>query len=688
MRNLKFKDQLLIGFSVIIIFSLISNFIAVYELQNIKKGTELIIKHPFTVSNAVKDININITAIHRTMKDLALAKTNQEIEAAKVLVNHHDSLIHKAFRVVINRYLGDKKEVMDMYKDYNRWEIIRNEVIDLKIKGFDAEAIAITQGKGDAHVKLLIKETDGLINFALNKADEFNSSVKDKSNSVIEYIVIIMSFLLIISILSSIIISRSILTPIHHFIVQLGDIFNSKQSFITEKIKMDERYALNYTVTELKSAYNKIFEQNIKLNSFNAELEKRVNEKTYELQVQNEEYQSLNKIYLDQNERLSQLNDKLEEKRILFAETEKIGRVGGWEFNIDTHKQKWTDETYKIHELDTSFNPSIENGIDFYTLKSKPIIKKAIDQAIESGKPFDLELEIITAKGNLKNVHVIGKTDLTNSKVIGFIQDITDKKKIEIELKESERHLREANITKDKFFSIIAHDLKSPFIALLGLSEILMEKHSEYNNEKREYLIKSIYISADNAFKLIDNLLNWSRSQSDGLEFIPTNISLKTSLDETVKALDGQIKQKDINVIDTISDKTKIYADKNMLETTLRNLISNAIKFTPRGGEVKVNAEQNNDNMILTVSDNGIGMDRETLDNIFNISEKTSSYGTENETGTGLGLILCKEFIEKHGGDIWVDSELGQGSSFHVAIPFKLNGVLKNKPEIHDEYMI
>ncbi len=249
--------------------------------------------------------------------------------------------------------------------------------------------------------------------------------------------------------------------------------------------------------------------------------------------------------------------------------------------------------------------------------------------------------------------------------------DITDSKKAEQALKESEEKLRKSNQTKDKFFSIIGHDLKSPFNAILGFSEILLKKHKDYDNEKREKLIKSVNDSANSAFKLLENLLTWSRSQSGVIKYSPEKLNLKILLFETLFDLQGQADKKNINVLDDISENELVFADKNMLATVLRNLISNAIKFTNNGGNIIISSKKQTDSNFVEISveDTGVGIPKDTIDRLFRIDKNTSTQGTENEAGTGLGLILCKEFVEKHGGKIWAESEIGKGSEFIFSIP-------------------
>ena len=257
--------------------------------------------------------------------------------------------------------------------------------------------------------------------------------------------------------------------------------------------------------------------------------------------------------------------------------------------------------------------------------------------------------------------------------LLGVAVDITDRKKAERALKESEAELRESNETKDKFFSIIAHDLKSPFNAILGFSSILVENHKEYDEDERDMMIKTVNNSANNAFKLLENLLTWSRSQSGKIPFIPEELYFKILLIETISNLQASANQKQIQLIETISEEEVIFADKNMISTVLRNLISNAVKFTNKGGNIVISsqAHSNSNFLEISVKDSGVGIPKEKIDDLFRIDKDTSTKGTENEKGTGLGLILCKEFVAKHGGKIWVESEIDKGSTFYFTIPNK-----------------
>ena len=265
----------------------------------------------------------------------------------------------------------------------------------------------------------------------------------------------------------------------------------------------------------------------------------------------------------------------------------------------------------------------------------------------------------------------IFNSDNTRNSLAVFGRDVTMIKKTEQALKESEAKLKESNQTKDKFFSIIAHDLKSPFNAILGFSKILLEKHKEFDEKKREKLIKVVNNSANSAFKLLENLLTWSRSQSGGIEYSPEQLFVKILLFETMFNLQGQADKKNITVLDGVLEDELIFVDKNMISTVLRNLISNAIKFTSKGGSIILSSKKHTENGFIEISveDTGVGISKDRIDNLFRIEKNSSTLGTENEQGTGLGLILCKEFVEKHNGKIWVESEEGKGSKFIFSIP-------------------
>jgi len=246
-----------------------------------------------------------------------------------------------------------------------------------------------------------------------------------------------------------------------------------------------------------------------------------------------------------------------------------------------------------------------------------------------------------------------------------YMRDISERKKFENELKEKNAELEETNAIKDKFFKIIAHDMKNPFISLLGASELLYENAPKYDSEKIATLAKVLNDSAKNGYDMLLNLLDWARSQAGNIIFKREKINLKELLDKNLSNSIEFASGKMIKLIFDIPNDMIVYADKNMLETILRNLINNALKFTPKFGEVTVGTKNENGSFIIFVKDTGVGIEKKDFDKLFRTDIKYSQQGTEHEGGTGLGLLLCKEFVEKHGGKIWVESEAMKGSIFY-----------------------
>jgi signal transduction histidine kinase len=254
----------------------------------------------------------------------------------------------------------------------------------------------------------------------------------------------------------------------------------------------------------------------------------------------------------------------------------------------------------------------------------------------------------------------------------GTLNDITERKQTEDEIKFKNSELQKLNSDKDVFMSILGHDLISPFNSIIGYLDLLKVNLHEYDIEKIEAHINSVNESALGAFYLLQDILLWARSQSGKLPFEPREFNFFNSCERVVEILNPNANNKNITITVVEAENTIVFADINMINTILRNLISNAIKFTNVGGSIHIYAEQSNSCVTITVSDNGIGISPDVLSKLFDITQIYSSKGTADEKGTGLGILLCKEFVEKHGGKIWVESELGKGSEFKFTLP--LNG--------------
>ena len=241
--------------------------------------------------------------------------------------------------------------------------------------------------------------------------------------------------------------------------------------------------------------------------------------------------------------------------------------------------------------------------------------------------------------------------------------------KAEEALRESEKQLLQLNADKDRFLAILGHDLIGPFNTLLGYSELLLSDIRKLKIDEIEYQLKNINKAAQNNYNLLVDILMWTRTQSGKIPFNLQKLNLRIVSTDILEVLNPTASTKSITVNNLISDQIIVFADIDMLKTVLRNLVLNAIKFTKSGGVININAEENQERVTISVSDNGVGIRAENLAKLFEISQVFTTTGTAEETGTGFGLLLCKEFVEKHGGKIWVESEIGKGSDFKFTLP-------------------
>lgn len=312
------------------------------------------------------------------------------------------------------------------------------------------------------------------------------------------------------------------------------------------------------------------------------------------------------------------------------------------------------------------------NLSEFVTKESMELIQKESEKRSKNEKS-SYEIEIIDGKGERKFVLVTATPQIDSEGkhqgAFGIFRDITERKKIETQLAKQTDELRELNLTKDKFFSIIAHDLRSPFSAILGLSGLLTSYFDDYDRESIKESVWEIDKASKQAFSLLENLLEWARSQTGKMDFVPIAFDLVDLVDETVSVAQSFANKKGVKLEIETPAKMVITADRNMIYTIMRNLISNALKFTPQHGKVIISLEDTTDFFQFSVTDSGVGISDENKAKLFKVDETFTNTGTNNERGTGLGLILCKEFIDKHNGKISVQSELKKGSTFIVQIP-------------------
>jgi|GEM_PF-806914 len=285
--------------------------------------------------------------------------------------------------------------------------------------------------------------------------------------------------------------------------------------------------------------------------------------------------------------------------------------------------------------------------------------------------PIRHDVKILTKSNEVKwidvSLSVIEYKNVTASLAVYF--DITELKNAKQALQKSEHELKIANTTKNKFFSVIAHDLRSPISAILGYSNLLNSNYSELRDKERKEYINNLYETSNQIFSLTENLLNWSRSQLGGIVINKVLVNLKNLIDSAIELYMPNANHKKIAVKNSISNEISIKLDEYTMMIVLRNLFNNAVKFTNNGGSIELKVHENKNDVIIAISDTGIGMSQGTISKLFVLDESFSTSGTNKEKGTGLGLILCKDFIELNGGSLSVESEKGKGSTFKIILP-------------------
>ncbi len=314
-------------------------------------------------------------------------------------------------------------------------------------------------------------------------------------------------------------------------------------------------------------------------------------------------------------------------------------------------KDMWLDGEYSFEEALKKIQKTTREGPQRFEWKNRK----------KTGEIFweDVYLNVATIDGE--------------ERVLASSIEITEKKELENERKKNYKELKDANETKEKMFSIIGHDLKSPFNTILGFTQILKEEYEDLTEKERKEFINIAYDSSKKAYGLLEQLLEWSLASQREQNYNPQPLDIRTIINEVYELNASYIQQNEISFSNKIRPNTYIEADKNMLSTTFRNLLSNAMKYTPENGKITVETQENEDMYTVKITDTGTGMSEEIKDRLLQTTKTNPTKGLRGEIGTGLGLDLAKRFIKKHEGTLNLDSEEGAGTTFYVTLPKKQN---------------
>jgi PAS domain S-box-containing protein len=416
-------------------------------------------------------------------------------------------------------------------------------------------------------------------------------------------------------------------------------------------------------ITHLIRAETVLVERSEELENVNKLLEERQDE----IQNQAEEL-------LVQTENLTIANREYEKLSVAVSETDNVVIILDMDGNFE-----WVNKSFtRIYGL-TMDQWIEERGNNILSGSFNPYIQDILKKCRRTGESIRYQSEAKNKDGNtIWTQSTLSPVKDENGKIVRLVaidSDITALKKAQelinaqrTELESQRDQLEKLNKTKDKFFSIIAHDLKNPFHAILGFSDILTSNFTEITDDKKQEYLSLIHDSARFAQDLLENLLNWSRSQSGTIQYSPSTINLYQIVEETKKILSLNLGEKELNFQNMLEEACTIYADRNMIHTVLRNLIINAIKFTPNGGSIKVEAIEYADTTVIKIHDTGVGMSEDVQKKILRFGEFYSTSGTDGEGGTGLGLIICNDFITKHGGELKLESVEGKGTTFTITL--------------------
>lgn len=334
--------------------------------------------------------------------------------------------------------------------------------------------------------------------------------------------------------------------------------------------------------------------------------------------------------------------------------------------NIDIVETLSTQVSLNIHKK------NVENNLKLSEKQHRSLfaeVKKAKEELQTLND--DLEMKIRIRTNELLKTNSLLKSQLE------------ERKRVEEKLNKYASELKEINATKDKFFGIIAHDLRNPFTSLLGASELLINYVDKFDIDNIKNISMLLSDSAKRGYALLENLLEWSRTQTGSIKFNPQLYDIRDLIAENLNNIEFYRVNKKIKLFCNISEGIQVIVDKNMFNSIMRNLLSNAVKFTHRGGEITVTCEDFKGHFMISVKDNGVGIPKEDMHKLFRIDLRYTNIGTSKERGTGLGLLLCKEFVQKHSGKIWVESSEGKGSEFKFTIPNNIQS--SGKPDKHIE---
>ena len=693
LKRMNISTRLILVFSIVILAIVIISISTVIQLKNSAVISRNIIEHPYIVSNTIRDIEVNIVAMHRSMKDVVLAKYQEEIATAIAIVNEYEQRALVNFNIVFERFLGNKTDVEDAYNTFLDWRIIRDEVIDLVQNGDRDSAIAITQGKGSRQVELIFEKINGLLIFADQKAKAYRDEAYSQHRLHIRNFIIFVSIMILLSAGFAFFLIHSISVPIGEIINRIKDIGRKQYDIDIDIIGDNQLELLKQSVDQLDTIAEQLNREiderkttQAELEEYKNSLEELVQKRTREL---DEAQKLLSKsiddadigmVLVEPGGRFKMANrkfcdivgysdkelQKMTFQDITYSEDYSIGAdavKNMIEEKIDKTEiikryQRKNGEIIHVRLFTALIRDEINNPIYFFT-QAHDITEQVVNS--EKLADYSKNLEKLVQQ-RTRELESKAKFLEESQQALSFL--LEDVNEIRVELELANRRYEQSNRELEAFSYSVSHDLRAPLRSIDGFSQVIMEDFKDRLGEDGLHYFQRVRVASQNMSILIDDMLTLSRITRQNLNTVELDFS-----DLCREVVSELIVEYDEKIIDIkIQPGLTMNADKSLLKVLMANLIGNALKFTSkkRQAKIEIGSKTDNDQTVYFVSDNGAGFDMKYVGKLFSPFQRLHS-ATEFP-GTGIGLATVQRIINKHGGSVWAKSENGKGTTISFTI--------------------
>ena len=719
LQNLKIRTRLFLGFGIIIILIVVMGILSYQQINQLWFNTDQMYKHPFKVSNTVRDIRADIIAMHRSMKDIALAENKEQITHASNLVNNYEAEVYRLFDVVYKNYLGKRTDIDTAYFAFINWKQNRDEVIRLRLAGKSREAAKITMGKGARYVEFMMGKIRRMIDFASNKGAEFYYNAASSKNSLQLHMEILLLLILIAGITISMVISKSTVEPLDELTKVSEQLLKGNLNVRSALTSKDETGYLARTINKLadsvqhqvrvRNGVTKLTDVMIKETAIKPFSEKLLKE-MMDLTKSN-----VGAVYL------------LNEEKALFEHLISIGlmkeKISNFsaeilegEFGAAIANKKIIhitdipdDSVFELQTISGTFKPAEIITIPILgrerveAMLSIASIKKYSAEALEIidyswqslNTGFSNSLLYEETRNNAETLNEQNKTLSDQAEKLKLQADELKQQANElqtqnIELEIQGKQINEANRLKSEFLSNVSHELRTPLNSVITLSNILYKKLKGKIPDKEYGYLNIIERNGKHLLELINDVLDLSKIESGRVPLEYSSFNIAGILDSILLTFKPQVKQKKLTIEKNVPANLHLLtSDSSKCHHILQNIIGNAVKFTEKG-KIKIDAHVKNNQMIISVSDTGIGIPGDHLPYIFDEFRQVEGATYRRYEGTGLGLAIVKEYTKLLGGNIEVESNVGKGSVFTLQLPLKPKdiSVLENDDLLTSQFEI